>query len=58
MKTIDTCGLSCPQPLMLTKQAIAANYSEMEILVDSQPPKLLGPFGLRNCLKRAATMLR
>ncbi|MDD2221180.1 MAG: sulfurtransferase TusA family protein [Clostridia bacterium] len=36
MKTIDTCGLSCPQPLMLTKQAIAANYSEMEILVDSQ----------------------
>ena len=36
MKTIDTCGLSCPQPLILTKRAIADNISEMKILVDSQ----------------------
>ena len=35
MKIIDTCGLSCPQPLMLTKQAIVESPPEMEILVDS-----------------------
>ncbi len=34
MKTIDTRGLSCPEPVILTKKALALNESEYEVLAD------------------------
>ncbi len=37
MHTIDTRGLSCPQPLVLLHQAIAENTSDpLDVLVDNQ----------------------
>lgn len=36
IKTIDACGLSCPQPAMLTRQAIQKlDKGTVEVLVDS-----------------------
>jgi TusA-related sulfurtransferase len=32
---IDACGLSCPQPVILTMNAMKANKSPFEILVDT-----------------------
>ena len=32
---IDACGLSCPQPVILTMNAMKENKSPLEILVDS-----------------------
>lgn len=32
---IDACGLSCPQPVILTMNAMKGNKSPLEILVDS-----------------------
>ena len=36
IKTVDARGLSCPQPAMLTRQAInELNQGTVEVLVDS-----------------------
>ena len=32
---IDACGLSCPQPVLLTMNAINDNKLSLEVLVDS-----------------------
>lgn len=37
MRTVDTRGLSCPQPLILFHQAIAENTAEpLDVLVDNE----------------------
>jgi TusA-related sulfurtransferase len=38
---IDTCGMSCPQPVLMTKKAIDNNPSEnnIEVLTDSGTSK-------------------
>lgn len=36
MKRIDTCGLSCPQPVLLTKKFLTEHPEGGEILVDNQ----------------------
>ncbi|MCF7794591.1 MAG: sulfurtransferase TusA family protein [Candidatus Cloacimonetes bacterium] len=33
---VDTCGLSCPQPVVLVLQEIKKGSTEFEILLDSQ----------------------
>jgi len=33
--TVDARGLSCPQPVILTRQAIAAGAFPVEVLVDT-----------------------
>ena len=35
MKTIDARGLSCPEPVVLTRNALR-DEAELEVLVDSQ----------------------
>ena len=35
MKTVDARGLSCPQPVILAKQAIQAGQFPMQVLVDT-----------------------
>lgn len=35
MKVVDTTGLSCPQPLMLTHEAAKSGVSEVRIIVDT-----------------------
>jgi TusA-related sulfurtransferase len=35
MATVDARGLSCPQPVMLAKQAIDGGKFPIEVLVDS-----------------------
>ena len=35
-KRIDARGLSCPQPVVLVDQAIAAGNTDLEILVDNE----------------------
>ena len=32
---IDACGLSCPQPVILTLNAINANKTNLEVFVDT-----------------------
>ena len=39
MKTVDARGLSCPQPVLLTKKAVASGETEIEVLVDNVVPK-------------------
>lgn len=39
MKTIDARGLSCPEPVILTKNALASNESSYEVLVDNVTSK-------------------
>lgn len=36
MRTIDTRGLSCPQPLILFHQAIAKSAEPLDVLVDNE----------------------
>jgi tRNA 2-thiouridine synthesizing protein A len=36
METIDTRGLSCPQPVIMTTQAVRNALKEFEVLVDSE----------------------
>lgn len=36
MKTVDTRGMSCPQPVLMVKQVIGSNLNELEVLVDNQ----------------------
>lgn len=33
---IDTCGLSCPQPVLLAMQAMERGASPIEVLVDNE----------------------
>lgn len=35
MNKVDACGLSCPQPVLLTKQAIGKAPNGVDIIVDS-----------------------
>lgn len=36
---IDARGLSCPQPVLMTKQALASNENAYEVLVDNGAAK-------------------
>ncbi len=35
MKSIDARGLACPEPVLLTKKALANNETELTVLVDN-----------------------
>lgn len=39
MKIVDACGLSCPQPVLLTKNALPHNPEGVTIIVDSVTAK-------------------
>lgn len=39
MKKIDTSGLSCPGPVLMTKNEVDKNVDELEILVDNEVAK-------------------
>lgn len=39
MKIIDARGLACPEPVLLTKQAVDAGEMEFTVLVDDEIPK-------------------
>lgn len=39
MKTIDARGLSCPEPVMMTKNALTSNEASYEVLVDNVTAK-------------------
>lgn len=36
---IDTCGMSCPQPVLMTKNALKDNPEGIEIIVDNNVAK-------------------
>lgn len=36
MKIIDACGRSCPEPVILTKQALTSKEAAYQVLVDNQ----------------------
>lgn len=38
-KIVDARGLSCPQPVLLTKKALASNEKAYEVLVDNATAK-------------------
>lgn len=35
MNKIDTCGMSCPQPVLMTKKALEKDPAALEIIVDN-----------------------
>lgn len=35
MKRIDTSGMSCPQPVLMTKKALEENPEGLDIIVDN-----------------------
>ena len=39
MKTIDARGLSCPEPVILTRQAMAGGEAAYEVIVDNNTSK-------------------
>lgn len=39
MKTIDARGLSCPEPVILTRQAMTSGEAGYEVLVDNNTSK-------------------
>lgn len=39
MKKVDARGLSCPEPVIMTKKALASKDSRYEILVDNVTAK-------------------
>ncbi len=39
MKTVDARGLSCPQPVLMTKAALASGEKAYEVLVDNATAK-------------------
>ena len=39
MSMIDTRGMSCPQPVLMSKNAIKSNPASVEILVDNNTAK-------------------
>jgi len=36
---IDTCGTSCPQPVLMTKNALESNPGSVEVIVDNNTSK-------------------
>ncbi|WP_326909757.1 sulfurtransferase TusA family protein [Sedimentibacter sp. MB31-C6] len=36
---IDTCGTSCPQPVLMTKNCLKKNPDEIEVIVDNNTSK-------------------
>jgi len=36
---IDTCGTSCPQPVLMTKNALENNSDIIEVIVDNNTSK-------------------
>lgn len=39
MNRIDTCGTSCPQPVLMTKKALDINPNQIEVIVDNNTSK-------------------
>lgn len=39
MNKIDTCGMSCPQPVLMTKKALEQNPNGADIIVDNNTAK-------------------
>ena len=39
MKTIDTCGMSCPQPVLITKKALDEEKDGIDVIVDNNTAK-------------------
>lgn len=39
MKKVDTCGMSCPQPVLMTKKALQENPKGVDIIVDNNTAK-------------------
>lgn len=39
MAQIDTRGMSCPHPVLMTKKALEVNSAEVTVLVDSKTAK-------------------
>ncbi|NLK64345.1 MAG: SirA family protein [Tissierellia bacterium] len=39
MKRIDTCGMSCPQPVLMTKKSLEENPEGLDIIVDNNTAK-------------------
>ena len=39
MKKVDAAGLSCPEPVILTKRAIEDQPKELEVTVDNNVSK-------------------
>ncbi len=39
MNKIDTCGMSCPQPVLMTKKALEQNTNGADIIVDNNTAK-------------------
>ena len=39
MARIDTCGMSCPQPVLMTKKALDKNPEGADIVVDNNTAK-------------------
>lgn len=39
MNNIDTCGMSCPQPVIMTKKALDENPDGASIIVDNNVAK-------------------
>lgn len=39
MKKIDTCGMSCPQPVLMTKNALDRDPNGVDIIVDNNTAK-------------------
>lgn len=46
---IDARGLSCPEPVILTKNAIAGNPSEITVMVDNNVAKE----NVQKCLEKS-----
>lgn len=40
MHKIDTCGMSCPQPVLMTKKALDENPKGADIVVDNNTAKI------------------
>lgn len=39
MKGIDTCGMSCPQPVLMTKKILDEDPKGVDIIVDNKTVK-------------------
>ncbi len=39
MLKVNTCGMSCPQPVLMTKKALAQNPAEVEVITDNLTAK-------------------
>jgi TusA-related sulfurtransferase len=40
MHKIDTCGMSCPQPVLMTKKALEENPNGADIVVDNNTARI------------------